>query len=67
MVGMKAELMGFKESGELIPYETGKVVRNWAQTFECQPERFYYPKSEDEVVEVPSDITDCYWDRFQEE
>jgi len=67
MVGMKDELMEFKQRAELIPYETGKVVRNWAQTFECQPERFYYPKSEDEVVEVPSDITDCCCDRFLEE
>ena len=49
---MKAEVVGFKERGEQIPYETGKLVRNWAQTFECQPERFYYPKTENDVVEV---------------
>ena len=37
---------------EHLQYQTGKIVRNWAQTFECQPERFYYPKSEDDIVEV---------------
>ena len=49
---MKAEGMGFKHRGEHLQYQTGKIVRNWAQSFECQPERFYYPKSEDDVVEV---------------
>lgn len=53
MSGMKAEaVVGFKERREHIQYQTGKIVPNWAQTFQCQPERFYYPKSEDDVVEV---------------
>jgi hypothetical protein len=53
MSGMEAEVVaGFKERGEHIQYQTGKIVLNWAQTFQCQPERFYYPKSEDDVVEV---------------
>ena len=51
MAGLKAEGVGFAERGE-VPFETGKVVRNWAQTFECRPERFYYPKTEEEVVDV---------------
>jgi len=52
MAELKAEVLGFADCGEKVPYETGRVVRNWAQTFECRPERFYYPKTEDEVVEV---------------
>lgn len=52
MAGLKAEIVGFADRGEKVPYETGRVVRNWAQTFECRPERFYCPKTEDEVVEV---------------
>jgi hypothetical protein len=52
MGGLKAEVVGFADCGEKVPYETGRVVRNWAQTFECRPERFYCPKTEDEVVEV---------------
>jgi hypothetical protein len=56
MAGLKAEVVGFKECGEKLPYETGRVVRNWAQTFECRPERLYVPKNEDEVVEVRYNI-----------
>lgn len=53
MSGMEAEVAaGFKERGEHIEYQTGKIVLNWARTFQCQPERFYSPKSEDNVVEV---------------
>jgi hypothetical protein len=43
-----AELIASKQ----IPYESGKLVQNWARTFECRPERLYTPKSEDQVVEV---------------
>ena len=52
MLGMKPEVGGLEERSHNLSYETGKIVRNWARTFECQPERFYYPKSEDDVVEV---------------
>ena len=51
---MKSEVVGLKESGELLKYQTGKSVRNWARTFECRPERFYVPQTEGEVVEVLS-------------
>jgi hypothetical protein len=51
---MESERTGIKEGGENIEFETGKVVRNWAQTFECRPERFYTPRSEDEVIGVSS-------------
>ena len=40
------------QRGEQIPYETCRVVQNWARTFECRPERFYTPKSEDDVIDV---------------
>jgi hypothetical protein len=33
-------------------YETGRLVRNWAETFECRPERLYSPVSEEQVAEV---------------
>lgn len=35
-----------------IPYEEGRFVRNWAGTFEAHTERFYHPKTEEEVVKV---------------
>jgi hypothetical protein len=38
--------------GEDIPYQEGRVVRNWAGTFEARTERFYRPKTEEEVVKV---------------
>lgn len=38
--------------GEEIPYQQGKLVRNWAGTFEARTERFYTPESEEEVVKV---------------
>ena len=40
------------EGAEDIPYEEGRVVRNWAGTFEARTERFYRPKTEEEVVKV---------------
>jgi hypothetical protein len=57
MAGLKAEVVGFKECGEKLPYETGRVVHNWAQTFECRPERFYLPKNEDQVIKVLASYT----------
>jgi hypothetical protein len=33
-------------------YLTGRLVLNWAETYECRPERFYRPRSEDEVAQV---------------
>jgi hypothetical protein len=42
------------EGAEDIPYEEGRVVRNWAGTFEARTERFYRPKTEEEVVKVRS-------------
>ena len=52
---MKAEAVGFQE-GERIPYETGKRVNNWAETFESVTERFYTPSTESEVVQVQTPI-----------
>jgi hypothetical protein len=49
---MKSEVIGFQESGERIRFETGKIVQNWARTFECTPERYYTPCSENEVIQV---------------
>ena len=57
--------------GKQFPYKTGKVVQNWARTFECHPERFYTPKSEDDVIHVllpspmvnPKFVTDLGVDR----
>jgi hypothetical protein len=50
---MKGQVvLGFTERAEGIPYESGKVVENWARTFECRPERFYVPNSEEQVVDV---------------
>ena len=49
---MTAEAFGIKDTSEDIPYETDRIVGNWAQTFECRPERFYFPDSEEQVTEV---------------
>jgi len=57
--------------GKQLLYKTGQVVQNWARTFECRPERFYTPKSEDDIVDVllpspmvnPEFVTDLGVDR----
>ena len=50
---MKGEVvLGHTERAEKMPYETGKLVQNWARTFECRPQRFYSPKSEEQVIDV---------------
>lgn len=66
---MKGEVvLGLTERAERIPYESGKVIENWARTFECRPERFYAPSSEEQVIEVlhtsccvlsVANMTDC--------
>jgi len=43
---------GGNSNGGDVPYQTDRLVRNWAETFECRPERFYAPNTEDEVVKV---------------
>jgi hypothetical protein len=48
---MKEEAVEFQE-GDQIPFETGKRVKNWAETFESITERFYTPSTESEVVQV---------------
>jgi hypothetical protein len=63
MTGLKAQVVGFKGPSEDLPYETGKIVRNWAQTFECRPERLYHPRTEDEVVQVYPPYSDLFLDR----
>ena len=40
------------EKGDEIPYEEGRLVRNWARSFEARTERFYTPQTEEEVVQV---------------
>ena len=47
------------QRGEEICYQEGKLVRNWAGTFEARTERFYAPETEEEVVKVDDSI-----DRF---
>jgi hypothetical protein len=45
---------GVEVEGDEIPFETGRLVSNWAGTFECLTERYYTPNTEAEVVEVTS-------------
>ena len=40
------------DKGDEIPYEEGRLVRNWARSFEARTERFYTPQTEEEVVQV---------------
>jgi hypothetical protein len=49
---MKAE--GVEVEGDEIPFETGRLVSNWAGTFEAVTERYYRPSTEAEVVKVPT-------------
>jgi hypothetical protein len=51
---MSVEVLGFTGKDDNGTYETGRLVRNWAETFECRPERLYTPVSEEQVVEVSS-------------
>jgi hypothetical protein len=43
---------GVEGEGDEIPFETGRLISNWAGTFECLTERYYTPNTEAEVVEV---------------
>lgn len=48
--------------GDEIRYQEGKLVRNWAGTFEARTEQFYTPETEEEVVKVDDRIDRfCCW------
>ena len=49
-----AENSSATQDNSEIPYETDKLVQNWARTFECGPERYYRPNTESEVISVSS-------------
>ena len=49
------------DKGDEIPYEEGRLVRNWARSFEARTERFYTPQTEEEVVQVYIPFCLLFW------
>src|ERR687898_1563237 len=39
--------------------ETGYRFRNWDETLECRPRRFYRPESEEEILEILREASDA--------
>jgi L-gulonolactone oxidase len=43
----------------MLKPDTGYRFRNWDETLECRPERFYQPESEEEVLEIVREASDA--------
>jgi FAD-linked oxidoreductase len=43
----------------MLRSDTGYRFRNWDETLECRPERFYRPESEEEVIEIVREASDA--------
>jgi hypothetical protein len=43
----------------MLKPDTGYRFRNWDETLECRPERFYQPESEEEVLEIIREASDA--------
>ena len=43
----------------MLRFDTGYRFRNWDETLECRPERFYRPESEEEVLEIVREASDA--------
>ena len=43
----------------MLRSDTGYRFRNWDETLECRPERFYRPESEEEVLEIVREASDA--------